>query len=111
MLLVFAIVVALLWLPPGWGIAAIAVAAVVEIAEIGAWVWYSKRRRPVTGVEALPGTVGTVVRAFSPDGEVRVEGELWRARSESPLAIGEQVVVERVEPGLTLLVKPFPRDA
>jgi membrane-bound serine protease (ClpP class) len=109
-LLVLAIVLAVVWLPSPWGLIAVAAAAAFEIAEIGVWVWYSKRRRPVSGVESLPGRVATVVRGGSPVGEVRLEGELWRARSEAPLAAGEQVVVERVEPGLTLLVKPFPRD-
>ena len=39
---------------------------------------------------------------------VAVNGELWNAHSASgePLAPGEEVVVEAVEGGLTLLVRP-----
>jgi membrane-bound serine protease (ClpP class) len=35
--------------------------------------------------------------------QVRVAGELWQARSDSPLRVGESVVVREVD-GLTLVV-------
>lgn len=63
------------------------------------------RRRPVTSGKAsmigLPG----VVRAGN---VVAVRGELWNAHSSTgePLAPGETVVVEEVEGGLTLRVRP-----
>lgn len=62
------------------------------------------RRRPVeVGDSAVVGRPG-VVRQH---GMVFVNGELWRARSESgePLRTGEEVDVERVE-GLELVVRP-----
>jgi hypothetical protein len=43
-LLVLAIVVAVLWLPTGWGIALVVAATVVEFAEAGFWFWLSNRR-------------------------------------------------------------------
>jgi membrane-bound serine protease (ClpP class) len=52
------------------------------------------RRRPVTGFEGLIGETAVVRQALDPEGMVLVEGELWRAESESgPLAVGTRVVV------------------
>jgi membrane-bound serine protease (ClpP class) len=52
----------------------------------------------------LVGATGRVVQACRPDGEVRVNGEVWRARCESHARVGEPIrVVERT--GLTLLVE------
>ncbi len=51
-------------------------------------------RRPTTGMEGLQGQSGEVRQALAPEGMVLVEGELWRAVSESgPIAQGERVVV------------------
>jgi membrane-bound serine protease (ClpP class) len=102
-LLVVAILAAIFLLPTPWGIAAVVGAAAFELAEIGVFVWLSKRRRATTGVEALPGTVGVAVTACDPEGQVRVEGELWNAICEEGARPGDRVVVERVE-GLTLIV-------
>ena len=104
MLLVIAILAAIFWLPTTWGIAAVLGAAAIELAEIGVFVWYSKRRRATTGAEGLVGRVGVVVVACDPEGYVQVEGELWRASCEEGAGVGEQVVVERVESGLMLVV-------
>ena len=54
----------------------------------------AQRLRPRTGIEAMVGEIAVVRRTLEPDGMVFVEGELWRARSESgALAVGERVVV------------------
>jgi membrane-bound serine protease (ClpP class) len=105
LLLVLAIVVAVLWLPPVWGIVVVAAAAAVEVAEVGFWFWLSRRRKAVTGADALPGARGVVVSPCRPEGQVRVEGELWRARCEEGADVGDEVVVERLDPGLTLVVR------
>ncbi len=52
------------------------------------------RRRPVTvGPQTIVGERGEVRR----DGLVFVHGELWRARSEEPLRLGEEVEVESID--------------
>lgn len=107
MLLVIAIVAALFWLPPAWGIAAVLLAGVVELAEIGVWIWYSKRRRATTGAEGLVGAIGVAVTPLDSDGQVRVEGELWRAVCAEGAERGERVVVEGLQGGLTLIVSPL----
>ena len=104
MLLVLAVLAAVFWLPTGWGIAVVAGATVVEVAEVGFWFWLSRRRKAVTGAEALPGSLGIVVTACRPEGQVRVDGELWRARCEEGADLGDEVVVERLDPGLVLVV-------
>ena len=107
MLLVIAIVAALFWLPPAWGIAAVLLAGVVELAEVGVWIWYSKRRRATTGAEGLVGAIGVAVTPLDSDGQVRVEGELWRAVCAEGAERGERVVVEGLQGGLTLIVSPL----
>jgi membrane-bound serine protease (ClpP class) len=70
----------------------------------------ARHARVRSGPEALSGRIG-VVRAWSePDGQVYVDGELWRARHSwgpgegTDLHEGDAVVVERLA-GLTLCVR------
>ncbi|MGH2920662.1 MAG: NfeD family protein [Gaiellaceae bacterium] len=91
-------------MPTGWGIVAVAGALVVEIGEAAFWVWLSKRRKPAIGAEALVGAVGIAVTDCRPSGQVRVAGEAWRATCPDGAAAGEEVVVERLEGDLSLLV-------
>jgi membrane protein implicated in regulation of membrane protease activity len=103
--LVAAILLALFVLPPPWGVVAVAGAAVLEIAETSFWIWLSKRRKPQVGAEALIGARAEVVTVCRPLGNVRISGELWRARCEAGADPGDVVRVRGLE-GLTLLVEP-----
>jgi membrane-bound serine protease (ClpP class) len=105
-LLVLAVLAAIFWLPTPWDVLAVVAAAAVEVAEVWLWLWWTKRRQPVTGAEALVGTVALATTALEPEGRVRVEGELWQARSEPAAEAGERVVIQGVEPDLTLVVTP-----
>jgi membrane protein implicated in regulation of membrane protease activity len=98
-----AILLALFVLPSPWGVVAVAVAAAFEVVEAWLFVWWSRRRRPAVGAEALAGKLAKVVTDCLPDGQVRVDGELWRARCDGGARAGETVVVRSVE-GLTLVV-------
>jgi membrane protein implicated in regulation of membrane protease activity len=104
LLLIIAIVAAVLWLgsPLDWIL--VGIAAVLEIGETAFWFWWTGRRRAKVGVETLVGRRATVVVPCLPDGQVRVDGELWQARCEEGAGTGETVVVERIE-GLTLDVR------
>ncbi len=68
------------------------------------------QRRPVmTGWEEMVGAAGEVRDALDPQGQVFVEGALWRARSSDPasrIGRGYRVRVESVD-GLTLIVRPL----
>ena len=72
--------------------AAFATAAFFAFAIAKAWA--IQRRPPVTGMEGLIGQVAVVRQALEPEGMVLVEGELWRAETDSgPIPVGERVVV------------------
>jgi membrane-bound serine protease (ClpP class) len=58
----------------------------------------AQRRKPVTGMEGIAGETGEALTDLAPSGQVRVHGEIWRARSESgTLAAGTRVVVVRMQ--------------
>jgi membrane-bound ClpP family serine protease len=96
---------ALLVIPVAVGAGAIA-ALWLTVAARGALA--SQALKPRSGREALSGHLGTVRSWNSKDGQVFVDGALWRARPSalevSPLHEGDEVVVERVS-GLTLTVR------
>ncbi len=65
----------------------------------------SFHKRKVTGSEGMVGLVGEVIEPLATVGIVRVEGELWKAKSvEDDIAVGEDVEILRLEK-LTLEVK------
>ncbi len=70
------------------------------------------RERPVrTGHEELIGASAKARTSLDPEGQVWLEGALWRARlaeEGESLRPGDRVMVEAVE-GLTLVVRPTPR--
>jgi membrane-bound serine protease (ClpP class) len=81
----------------------VAVTACVFLVAVGAGV-RALARRPITGAAGLIGQTGIVRAAIDPEGQVLVQGELWRAVSGGePIATGEVVRVTAVQ-GLTLTV-------
>ncbi|MCI4434473.1 MAG: hypothetical protein JHC29_03275 [Thermoplasmata archaeon] len=62
--------------------------------------------RPRTGSESMPGKEGIAITDINNEGEVRVEGIIWHARSYNGKIInkGERVIVEGVE-GIILIVR------
>ena len=105
MVLLVALLLALFVLPSPWGLVAVVAGAVFEIAETGLFLWWSKRRRASVGVETLVGKRGVAVGEVAPEGQVKVDGEIWRARCDAGCDAGSPVVVRSVE-GLTLVVDP-----
>jgi membrane-bound serine protease (ClpP class) len=68
-------------------------------------------RRPITGEEAMVGTVGEAKTDIAPEGTVMTKGALWRARTmETGIAAGSKVQVKATE-GLVLLVEPLHEDS
>jgi membrane protein implicated in regulation of membrane protease activity len=102
------LVLAVLFLPWPWSAVAVIGAAIVDLAETGAFLWWSRRRRrltrPAVGLEDLVGRSAVVVTPLRPEGQVRVVGELWRARGAPQAAPGERVVVRGVS-GMVLEVE------
>lgn len=81
----------------------IAAGAAVEVGESLFWIRWSRRRRALTGAEALVGVQGVVVVPCRPEGQIRIHGELWRARCPDGAGRDDLVTVVGVD-GLTLLV-------
>ena len=101
---VVAILLAIFVLPSPWGLVAIVAGITIEVGESWFWIRFTRRRRPVTGAEALIGQDAVVIEACRPEGRVRVHGELWRARCARGAGVGEHVSVTRVD-DLTLEVE------
>jgi membrane protein implicated in regulation of membrane protease activity len=99
MLLLGGILLAVFVVPWPWGIFAILGGALLDIGESLAFLRWSRRRRSPVGADALVGQIAVVATST----QVRVAGELWTARSDDPLRVGEEVVVRGVD-GLTLVV-------
>jgi membrane-bound serine protease (ClpP class) len=73
---------------------------------IGPLRWRSK----LTGPEAMIGKTGVAVTDLKPKGEVRVEGEIWRAESLSgDIAKGERVTVKALK-GLVFMVEKAQKE-
>jgi membrane-bound serine protease (ClpP class) len=104
MLLLGAILLAVFVLPEAWDVPVVLAAAVVEVGETGFWLWYTRRRRAQVGAETLVGATGRVVTPCLPVGQVRLQGELWRARCDKGADVGDEVRVLELD-GLTLVVE------
>jgi membrane-bound serine protease (ClpP class) len=76
------------------------------IVVLGRLALTAQRSLPVTGVEGLIGAPGQSLTAVGPAqaGQIRVHGEIWRAKSATELEAGQNVRVLAVE-GLTLTVE------
>jgi membrane-bound serine protease (ClpP class) len=100
----------------GGGAAVVVGVVLGALAATGLWLAFATRKalearrlRSASGREALAGRCGVVRRWQNGDGQVFVDGALWRARpswpdSDDQLSVGDAVVVERVS-GLTLAVR------
>jgi membrane-bound serine protease (ClpP class) len=87
-------------------------AAVVSLA-LGGFFWIAARKvleaelvRPRHDLSALIGMLGEAKSDILQEGSVYVSGELWTARSDTPIADGAPVQVVGRE-GFVLVVKPL----
>jgi membrane-bound serine protease (ClpP class) len=85
------------------GIATVGGLVVLAIAFLGA---RSQRRPVVTGERVMVGQTAEAVENFNERGQVRYAGELWNAHTATPLTVGQQVRIVKVE-GLGLWVEPI----
>ena len=69
------------------------------------WFIKDRKRKSVCGVTGMLGKVGEIKQWRKTEGQVFVNGELWKAVSDVPLLTGDNAVIQNVE-GLTLRVKP-----
>jgi len=62
------------------------------------------RKKVTTGVEGMVGETGVAQTTISPEGTVKVHGEIWKASSTQPIKKGGKIRVIAVE-GLRLMVE------
>lgn len=105
MFLVLALLL-LIFVPSPWNVGAAIVSLLLFAVEVAYWQRRMRGRKVQTGVENLVGATGKVTTPLSPVGQIRVHGELWEARSPTPLDPGARVRVVAVD-GLTLEVSPL----
>ena len=99
--------VLLVVLPSPWNTIAFLVSIPLFACEIYLWNRTVRHKRPRVGAETLIGEPGVALTDLAPDGQVRIGGTIWEARSDTPLAAGDPVrVVSR--DGLRLTVEPGP---
>ena len=95
--------------PWPWNLIAVAAGLGIEVVELVWGLRLARRWRPQTGAEAMIGRVGEVVAPCHPTGQIRVQGELWKARCAEGADVGQRVRIERLD-GLTLVVALEPRS-
>lgn len=65
----------------------------------------AQKRKPTTGVEGLIGEIGEAVTDLHPTGEIKIHGEIWKARSlEGDLPKGSKITAVTIN-ALTIHVK------
>ena len=108
MLLVLAVLAAILWLPSPWGLLLVIGAAIVEAVEVWFWIWWTEGGTSrSSGAEALVGAVARRHDAARPRRpRARRRGALAGPERASRPRAGERVVIQAVEPDLTLVVSP-----
>lgn len=107
MITLVAIVLAIFVFPQPWGLIAVVGGAAIDVSQTFAYLRWSQRRRAAVGAESLVGRRAVAVTALHPRGQVRLDGELWSAVSNTSVERGREVVVRGVE-GLTLVVERAP---
>jgi len=95
----------------GWKPAVNPFIALVSSGLLSAFLWFAVQKtvqaagiRPTHDLEAVIGAMGEARSKVHEEGSVYVDGEMWSAKSDSPIPAGSSVRVVRRE-GFTLVVE------
>ena len=109
-----ALVTVVLWLLPRIAINIPLWGLILMMTALGVYNYTNYRRgkkalikKPMISPDI--GSRGRTTTPISPTGYVRVNGELWRASSNSTIDAGEEITVVAIE-RMTLLVSPVEKD-
>jgi membrane protein implicated in regulation of membrane protease activity len=105
MIFLVSLVIAVFLVSPPWSWIILTVGVVLEVGESYLFMRWSRRRKAAVGTDVLVGGKATVSVACRPEGQVRIAGEIWRARCDAGADVGDEVVVREVD-GLMLVVEP-----
>lgn len=99
---------------PGFGISPAIIGAVALSSAaffiLALGLLFKSRRKPVvSGKEQLIGATGMALGDFTGLGRIRIHGETWQARSDSPISKKQRVMVAGLD-GLILLVSPVKEE-
>ncbi len=98
-------IIGLFFIPDPWRVVILVIAVFIEVLEVFFWIKFLRRYRVTTGAEGMIGELAVAMSPLELEGNVRVRGEIWNARSSGPVAEGAEVRVAAVD-GLTLVVDP-----
>jgi membrane-bound serine protease (ClpP class) len=109
-----ALVAVVLWLLPRVAINIPLWGLIIMMIALGTYNYINYRlgKKALTKKPMISPDIGNRGRAatpISPTGYVRVNGELWRASSNSSIDAGEEISVVGIE-GMMLLVSPVEKD-
>ena len=96
--------IAIYFLEGVWRWSLIGAVALLEAAEIALWLKWRKVTSS-TGAEGMVGMTGVALSDCRPEGQVKVKGQIWKARCEQGVGAGDGVTVLAVD-GLRLDVAP-----
>ena len=100
MAFVIALVLGFLFLDGWLRYALIAGGALIEFAEIAVWLRW-RNVRATTGIETMIGMTGVALTDCIPEGQVKIKGQIWKARCPEGVEAGTNVRVDAIE-GLRL---------
>lgn len=104
MLTAAAIVLAYFFLPSPWGWVVVGIAATIDSVELAIWLRLRKRRA-LTGAEAMVGVRGRTITVCRPEGRIKVQGQIWKAHCDAGADAGTDVIVTGLQ-DLVLEVVP-----
>jgi membrane-bound ClpP family serine protease len=104
------------WLLPAFGIqlhVGIVIGVMVGWFVFGTWLFIFTtsvlKKKQHIGQTSMVGATGQAVGNLSPDGMVKIRGELWRAISEEGDILPDEDIIVTGEKGLKLLVRKAPK--
>jgi membrane protein implicated in regulation of membrane protease activity len=92
-LLIIVAFVPLIFLPSPWNLVGFLVTVPLGIVELLAWNRTVRHRKKAVGAQTLIGRSAVVVSPCRPGGQVRLDGEIWAARSNTGADVHESVNV------------------
>ena len=84
----------------------------LEWLEVAEWFLFFRLRkvRSISGAEGMIGARGVALTHCRPVGQVKIKGQIWKARSQDGLPAGTEVIVEGSN-GIELAVAPVDEGA